>query len=207
MTPTDEMARLWAAVESYDAEAVDVALADLLASRPLASAITDCVLPFLVEVGDRWEAGTLSVAHEHFFTSLLTRRLAALTPATPPADGPVVVLACPPGERHEIVLFCFGLLLGERGFRVRFLGADTPVPAMVAAVRASSADALVVAATRRTALTSHATALHKLAERHAVHVAGNGADEEVARLLGASLLPPDPTQAVEVLLGSAQAAR
>lgn len=206
MTPTDEMARLWAAVESYDAEAVDVALADLLESQPLPSAITDFVLPFLAEVGERWEAGTLSVAHEHFFTSLLTRRLSALTPTATSGDGPVVVLACPPGERHEIVLFCFGLLLGERGCRVRFLGADTPVPAIVAAVRASSADALVVSATRRTALTSHATALHKLAERHVVYVAGNGADEEVARSLGARLLPPDPARAVEVLLDSEPAA-
>lgn len=99
-----------------------------------------------------------------------------------------------------MVLLCFGLLLGERGARVRYLGADTPVPAIVGAVRTSAADALVLAATRSTALTAGATALEKLGERHRVYVAGRGADEEVARVVGGRLLPADPVAAVEVVL-------
>lgn len=201
MAITDPTARLWAGVESFDAEAVDLALTDLLRDLPLQRAVSEVILPFLQEIGDRWEAGSLSVAHEHFFTSLLTRRLSNLAPSsTSRRDGaPVVVLGCPPGERHEIALLCFGLLLGEEGFRVRYLGADTPVTSIVGAARTSAADAVVLAATRRTALTAHASVLRKLGERHAIYVAGRGADEEVARLVGARLLPPDPVAALEAL--------
>ena len=102
---------------------------------PLSGAVTGVVLPFLREVGDRWEAGTLSVAHEHFVSDMLRRTLSALS-AVPPqqvledasAPSPVVLLACPPGERHDMVLLCVALMLRERGVRVRFLGADTPIP-------------------------------------------------------------------------------
>lgn len=68
----------------------------------------------------------------------------------------------------------------------------------MAAVRTSGASALVLTAIRSTALVAHATAISKLAERHAVFIAGKGADEEAARLLGATLLPPDPVAAAVV---------
>jgi methanogenic corrinoid protein MtbC1 len=200
VTTADPTVSLLAAVESYDAEAIDAVLRDLLRDRPLGRAVNDVLLPFLREVGERWEAGDLSVAHEHFFTHLLTRRLSGLTSPEPVGEGPVVVLACPPGERHEVVLLCFGLLLGERGVRARFLGADTPMTAIVGAVRTSGADALVLAAIRPTALIAHARTLNKLAEKHTVHVAGQGADAEVARVLGATLLPQDPVAALDVVL-------
>lgn len=202
MTITDPTVSLWAGVESFDAEAIDLALSQLLLHLPLDRAVSEAILPLLQEVGARWETGNLSIAHEHFLTGLVMRRLSVLAPRPTVTSGaPVVVLACPPGERHEIALLCFGLLLGEQGFRVRYLGADTPVTSVVAAARASAADAVVLAATRRTALTAHASTLRKLGERHAVYVAGRGADAEVAELVGGTLLPTDHAAAVDALVG------
>lgn len=202
--PADALHDLWAAVEVFDTEAADLVLASMLWDVPLSDAVTDVVLPFLHQLGERWEDGRLSVAHEHFASNLLRRRLSAFTPrqsvemsSTP---GPVVLLACPSGEQHDLVLLCFALLLGERGARVRFLGADTPVPAVVQAARATSADAVVLATTRATALTSHATALARLSEDHPVYVAGRGATAKVARETGARLMTGDPVQAVAELV-------
>lgn len=195
--------RLWAAVETYDGEVADTTLADLLWQRSLADAITQVVLPFLGELGDRWEQGRLSVAHEHFVSNLLRRWLWAFggRPGDDGAvaDGPVVLLACPPGERHDLVLLGFSLLLGESGARTRYLGADTPMPAIVAAARASQADAVVLAATRDTALTAEATAISRLAVEHPVFVAGRGATQGVAEGLNAHLMPHDPVAAVSFL--------
>jgi methanogenic corrinoid protein MtbC1 len=160
-------------------------------------------------VGERWEAGTLSVAHEHFVSDMLRRKLTALA-AVPPmpvledatAVAPVVLLACPPGERHDMVLLCVALMLRERGARVRFLGADTPIPAVLTAARTTGADAVVLAAVRSTALTAHATTLRRLAQDHALYVAGRGADEKTAAELGATALPADPVRAVVFLVGA-----
>lgn len=194
--------RLWAAVETFDGEVADDTLAGLLWERDLSEAIMEVVLPFLAELGDRWEEGRLSVAHEHFVSNMLRRWLWAYTGRsrdTETLGGPVVLLACPPGERHDLVLLCFSLLLGENGARTRFLGADTPMPAIAAAARAANADAVVLAATRDTALTAETTSISRLSVEHPVFVAGRGATQSVAEQLHAHHLPHDPVAAVAFL--------
>ena len=204
-TTTDE---LWAAVETFDAETAEIALARLFWDVPLSGAVTGVVLPFLREVGDRWEAGTLSVAHEHFVSDMLRRKLSALSSVPPQrvledasAPSPVVLLACPPGERHDLVLLCVALMLRERGVRARFLGADTPIPAVLTAARAAGADAVVLAATRSTAFTAHGSSLLRIADEHALYVAGRGADPQTVAEVGATALPDDPGRAVVHLVG------
>lgn len=200
--------QLWAAVEAFDAEAAEVAMARLFWDVPLSAAVAGVVLPFLEEVGERWEAGTLSVAHEHFVSDMLRRKLSALSSVPPQrvledasAPSPVVLLACPAGERHDMVLLCVALMLRERGVRARFLGADTPIPALLTAARAAGADAVVLAATRSTAFTAHATTLRRLARDHVVYAAGRGADEQTVAEIGAVALPVDPVRAVVFLVG------
>ena len=207
-TTTTSADELWTAVETFDAEAAELALARLLWDVPLSGAVTGVVLPFLREVGERWESGTLSVAHEHFVTDMLRRTLSALT-AMPPqerapssAPTPVVLLACPPGERHDLVLLCVALMLRERGVRTRFLGADTPIPALLAATRVAGADAVVLAATRPTAFTAHASSLRRLAQDCALYAAGRGADDQAVSEIGAVALPDDPVRAVVFLVGA-----
>jgi MerR family transcriptional regulator, light-induced transcriptional regulator len=195
---------LWEGISSFDEEVADRALVGLLWNVPLGEALTRVLIPFLGELGDRWEDGTLSVAHEHFASNLIRRRLSALSHQQeqlrqPGAHRSRVLLACPPGERHDLVLLCFSLLLGERGWRTLFLGADTPVTALVSATRTVGADAVVLAATRRTALTAHGTSLARLSLDYPLFIAGRGADEEVARVVGAQLLPADLMEARDLL--------
>ena len=208
MTLTTTTGELWAAVETFDAETAEIALAKLFWDVPLSGAVTGVVLPFLREVGDRWEAGSLSVAHEHFVSDMLRRKLSALSSVPPQrvledadAPSPVVLLACPPGERHDLVLLCVALMLRERGVRARFLGADTPIPSVLSAARAAGADAVVLAATRSTAFTAHGTTLVKLAQEHDLFIAGRGADEQTVAEVGATALPQDPVRAVVFLVG------
>ena len=199
---------LWVAVDSFDTEAAEIAMAKLLWDIPLSGAVAGVVLPFLREVGERWDAGTLSVAHEHFVSDMLRRKLSALSSVPPQpvlddaaAKAPVVLLACPAGERHDLVLLCVALMLRERGVRTRFLGADTPIPAVLTAARATKADAVVLAAMRTTTFTAHASALRRMAQDHPLYVAGRGADEQTAAEIGATALPPDAVRAVVVLVG------
>ena len=101
-----------------------------------------------------------------------------------------------------MVLLCVALMLRERGVRARFLGADTPVPAILTAARSTRADAVVLAATRPTMFTSHASALRKLAADHPVYAAGRGADKQAIAEIGALPLPADPVRAVVALVGA-----
>lgn len=202
---TDE---LWAAIDGYDDEAAEAALVGMIAELSLSDVVLHVVLPFLHQLGKRWEEGTLSVAHEHFASNLMRRQLWTLNaqPTTKvwPESGPVVLLACPPGERHDLVLLCFSLLLGETGARARYLGGDTPMSAIMAAARRSRADAVVLATTRGTALAAHASAVTRLALEHQVFIAGRGATQDVAQSMRAHLLPHDPVAAVGFLVAVLQ---
>ena len=199
---------LWSAIDAYDGEAAEATLVAMIAELSLGDSITQVVLPFLEQLGRRWEDGSLSVAHEHFASNLMRRQLWSLnsqpSPQVWPEIGPVVLLACPPGERHDLVLLCFSLLLGETGARARYLGGDTPMSAIMGAARKSDADAIVLATTRGTAFAAHATAISRLSLEHQVFIAGRGATQDVAQSMRAHLLPQDPVAAVGFLVAVLQ---
>jgi methylmalonyl-CoA mutase cobalamin-binding subunit len=56
------------------------------------------------------------------------------------------VLACAPGEQHDLALIAFGLALRARGWRVVYLGADTPLTSVADAAHQSDAEFTVVSA-------------------------------------------------------------
>jgi methanogenic corrinoid protein MtbC1 len=88
--------------------------------------------PLLIEVGDRWHAGEMSVAAEHYITSFIRSRLFALLNAyqRPDLDGPVVFTACAPDEWHEIGIVLVSIFLARRGVAVRYLGPNLPLEAL-----------------------------------------------------------------------------
>lgn len=193
------VARLLRVTEDFDELEGQRILDALLEHRPLPDVVGRVLLPFLEVLGDRWAEGRMSVAQEHFASNLVRRRLSALSLAQGAGSRPVAVLACPPGERHDIALLAFGLLLARKGWRICFLGADTPLLDTARAARAVGADVVVLAATRPSALEAHTSGLRHLARHHRVLLGGRGADGAVARELGADLLPVDPVEAAATL--------
>lgn len=188
------------AVDRFDEPAAHAVLDALRARVDLESVIADVLLPFLRELGDRWERPEITVAHEHFASQLIRRRLAALASTWATGTGPVAVLACPPGERHDIPMLCFGVLLGRTGWRIRYLGQDTPIDALTAACDLIDPDLVVLASTRETAFEAQANELTKLADRYLVAIAGRGSHRRLAQELGTELLPQDVVEATEVAL-------
>ncbi|MDQ3778712.1 MAG: MerR family transcriptional regulator [Actinomycetota bacterium] len=91
------------------------------------TAISEVAVPVLVETGALWERGELSVADEHFVSQLFSTKLRTLVDATASGSAGVAVLACVPGERHELGLLSAAVLLQGDGWRVAYLGQDTPL--------------------------------------------------------------------------------
>lgn len=90
--------------------------------------LTELAGPYLVEVGERWASGELSVGHEHFATERLRTFLVGEW-AEMAADRPVgqVVCATLPGEQHVLGLHMAACVLALTGLRVMFLGAEVPL--------------------------------------------------------------------------------
>ena len=56
------------------------------------------VLPYLAELGERWERGTASVAQEHFATNVIRGRLAGLARGWGTGTAPEPSWPAPPGS-------------------------------------------------------------------------------------------------------------
>src|SRR5829696_3773890 len=138
--------RLARAVDGFDEPAAQAVIDELLAVATVDALLSEVVVPFLHDVGDRWERGELSVAQEHFASNLLRGRLLGLARGWGSGGGPRALLACPPGERHDLGLIVFGLALRNRGWRIDFLGSDTPTASLVEAAHAIQPALLVMSA-------------------------------------------------------------
>lgn len=123
------------AVELFDPYLLEREL-DRATALGTATSIVDRVLrPVMVEIGDAWHEGRLSVAQEHLATDAIvgvTRRL--LTLVQPERNARVVVLACFADDTHAFPVQALGLHFATWGWRVIMLGACTPPSAIKRAV-------------------------------------------------------------------------
>jgi methanogenic corrinoid protein MtbC1 len=101
------------------------------------------------------------------------------------------VLACLPGEQHDLGLIAFGLALRSRGWRIVYLGGDSPIETVEEVGRQLDPDLVVLTAVSSERVKPVVTQLRALAGRHRLALAGaaaNGALEDS----GALVLSGDP---------------
>ena len=193
--PPVDLSELMLALErSFDAldePAAQAALDRLFGSFSLESALAQVILPFLRRVGERWAVAQLSVAHEHFAANVVGGRLRALARGWGQGVGPRAVLACPPGEQHELGLLCFGLILRDHGWRITYLGAATPPDDIAAALEELPSAVVVLAAITPERFVDAREGISALAGRARVAIGGAGASQALAEALGAELLEAD----------------
>jgi DNA-binding transcriptional MerR regulator len=171
----------------------------LLAALSVDAVLRDIVLPYLRELGEAWERGEASIAQEHFASNVLRGRLLGLGRGWGEGSGPHALLACPPREQHDLGLIAFGLALRNRGWRITYLGQDTPVSTLEQEARELSPDRVVVAASDTERLDDVLADLARLARAAPLSIGGAGASPELAEKAGASLLGGDPVSAAELL--------
>jgi MerR family transcriptional regulator, light-induced transcriptional regulator len=171
-------AQLRRAVEAFDEPAAQAVIDELLSVATIDAVLSEVLMPFLRDVGDRWQRGELSVAQEHFASNVLRGRLLGLARGWGGGTGALALLACPPGEYHDLGLIAFGLALRARGWRIAFLGSDTPLESLVRASELVRPQLLVVSATAPELLERIRGELVDLARDRTVAVAGPGASAE-----------------------------
>src|SRR6185436_4625896 len=175
-TPTAR-GELAAALESFDEGSVHAVFDALLARLSIDALLRDVVIPYLHELGERWEHGEVSVAQEHFASAVLRGRLLGLARGWGRGLGPRIVLACAPGEQHDLGLLAFGLALRARGWRIVYLGTDTPLQSAADAAHASDAVFVAVSAVSAERFHAHRNELVQLGRKHRLFLAGAGAHD------------------------------
>ena len=196
-TVDELVAALREALDSFDEPAAQAVLDRLLSDLSLRAALRDVVVPYLADLGDRWACGAASVGQEHFASNVIRGRLAGLARGWGSGHGPRAVLACPPGELHDLALMVFGIVLNRSGWRIDYLGADTPVEELTRVVETARPDLVVLAATSAKAFQAVRAKLAALGRRGPLALGGAGATPRFARSVGAWLMAGDPVTEAE----------
>jgi MerR family transcriptional regulator, light-induced transcriptional regulator len=185
------------ALDRFDEEQAHAVLDQLLAAYRIETILRELLVPYLHDLGERWERGEVSVAQEHFASNLLRGRLLGLARGWGQGHGPAAVLACLPGEQHDLGLIAFGITLYRRGWHIIYLGPDTPIASIRQATETVAPDLVVLAGTVPEPFAAHADAIADLASQTTLALGGAGATAELATRTGASLLDQDPVSAAE----------
>lgn len=167
--------RLFAAASNLDAESFLQSLTEATTELGWTAALDEVVMPLLEDLGAAWAKGDAGLAHEHFASSLLMMRIWSALESHPPGRNPVVLLACPEDERHELPLLALALALAEAGVGRVYLGADVPPSQLVDAAATARVAAVCLVGTTtaaQTAIAEGARALIAAGRREKLFVGG-----------------------------------
>jgi MerR family transcriptional regulator, light-induced transcriptional regulator len=186
----DELAT---ALDAFDEPRAQAILDRLLALATVETLLAEVVVPYLQELGERWKRGDASVAQEHFASGVLRGRLLGLARGWGLGLGPVAVLACLPGEQHDLGLIAFGLALRSHGWRIVYLGPDSPIDTVADVSHQLEPSLVVLNAVSRERVRPVLQKLRSLARRHRLAIGGSAAEDETLEKDGILSLTGDPT--------------
>jgi DNA-binding transcriptional MerR regulator len=198
-TLEDAAGNLTASLDRLDEPAANTALDQFFATYTVETVLQEVILPYLHRLGERWAAGEVSVAQEHFASNLLRGRLLGLAQGWGQGRGPGAILACVPGEQHELGLLAFGVALRRRGWRITYLGTDSPIDAVADIAPSLAPTVVVLLSMTPERFLDHAHEIKQLANQVPVAIAGAGATPEVARHTQTQLLDQDPVSAAGII--------
>ena len=167
----DLAAQLRKAMDGFDAAAGQAALDRLFSAFSIEFGVSEVVIPYLRDLGERWATGEVTVAQEHFAAQLIRGRLLGLAGHWGHGGSPTAILACLPDEAHDLGPLLLGVLLVRRGWHVTFLGADTPVETVQTSVQELRPTLVVLATVDDAVFHTNASAIATLAASCPVAVA------------------------------------
>jgi DNA-binding transcriptional MerR regulator len=142
--------KMLAAIAAFDEHALDTLYNDALSLYPIIVVTQRLITPLLRILGERWKDSATGIAEEHFFSVYLRNKLGTrIHHINQRSNGPLLLLACLPGEQHEIGLLLFALASVDFGYRVLVLGANTPLEQLPAVQQKRPAAGVVLSSTSR----------------------------------------------------------
>lgn len=210
-TPQDVRGEYLLALHAGDATRSRRALQSALdAGMAPAALILEVVTPAMRAIGDAWERGDLTVAHEHLATAIVLEDLIHLRPnlsergRREPDDQPVAIVAATEAELHAVGARILADFLEAAGWRVLYVGAATPRGALARLVAERRPDVVALSTTMRDHLPNAQATIEALRAipDPPVIMAGGAAYAgagELALQFGADIYAAEADEAIEQL--------
>ena len=122
---------LLSTLNPFDRVIFEKRLNGAVAVVPFEEALHGILLPLQEQVGQLWHEGLVNVALEHYVTKQIQQKIFSAMNQLPVAEfGAKVVVACPPGEEHDIAALAVAYRCRVRGCRIYYLGANVPIASL-----------------------------------------------------------------------------
>ena len=111
--------------------------------------LNQVVEPAMVQIGESWHKGEITIAVEHFATQFCIQHLMSMLSASahPTREG-IIFAACAPGEFHQIGLLNLVVMLRWRGWDVKYFGQDLSLERLLDTLNIIKPDLIMFSATR-----------------------------------------------------------
>jgi methanogenic corrinoid protein MtbC1 len=169
------------AVKTLDSRALEEALKRAATELGAQGLLQRVVAPLAQTIGELWRDGAITAAHEHFASAVIRVFLGhTAKPFVGAENAPVIVVATPSGQLHELGALLVGAAAANLGWHVTYLGASLPAAEIAGAARQNRARAVALSLVYPEddpRLEGELTRLHELLPR------------EVALLVGGRAMP------------------
>ena len=133
------------AVRDFDSARLEDILNDAASQLGVHGVLQRVIAPFAQALGDLWRGGSLTAVHEHFASGILRVFLGqAARPYGGSESAPVLLVATPSGQIHELGALMAAAAASDVGWKVVYLGTCLPVVEIAGAVKQNGARALAL---------------------------------------------------------------
>lgn len=156
---------------ALDGSALDRELRRTIARHGIPVFLEDMVPTLMHRVGEEWQAGRLTIAHEHLASAAVLAIILEAMRSVPESPGaPRLLVATPTGERHAVGAALAAAAAALDGWSIIYLGVDVPAADIVAAASASNASAVALSIVHTDDPDAAIRELHAVRESLAAHV-------------------------------------
>ncbi len=118
---------LISAARRLDQDTAESSIYDLVNQLGLEEALYRVLFPVLRIIGELWHQGKISMGGEHLVTQTIRHHLASSLRQSHHSSYPTVIVACAPGNFHEIGAMTSVFLLQKHGWNPIYLGVNSDV--------------------------------------------------------------------------------
>jgi MerR family transcriptional regulator, light-induced transcriptional regulator len=129
---TQDMIRL---ARHQDVRAITTMIEKRINQLGLEKALDSIIFPVLRLIGDLWHQGGMSLRGEQSVSRLVRQHLINVLREEPPLGGPHALIACVPGDFHEIAPLTAAILLRGLGWHSIYLGPNVAFEMLELALR------------------------------------------------------------------------
>ena len=143
--PSGLVDHLLRCVETFQVDEMERTLKEAMVRMGHQGVLCKVVAPLSHAMGEAWENGRLTIAHEHAATAFLKNfMLSASRSFLVPDSAPRMVVGTPPGQLHELGAILVASLATNYGWKVIYCGASVPAAELAGAVKQNNAHVLAL---------------------------------------------------------------